>query len=82
MNPREQLLQELRATVKPREVFTDLFRRGCNILALDAKAAARVFDTSVPTASRWLDGTTVPPAAEMVLRFLREELEREPVESK
>ena len=77
LNDFEALLKELQA-VEPanaKEVFTGLFERGCMMLELDDDQAAKAFDTSRPNASRWRRGKVVPPAAGLVLRFMREAVE-------
>jgi len=73
----ETLWQDLQGidAASARDRFTDLFRRGCELLNLDDEDAARAFDTSRPNVSRWKRGTVVPPAAMLVLRFLREEVD-------
>lgn len=52
--------------------FTTIFARGCLLLELDDDEAARLFDTSRPTVSRWRRGKVVPPSAKLVLRFLHD----------
>lgn len=70
----EALLKDLqRPDAKDR--FTALFSVGCDLLEFDDEDAARTFDTSRPNASRWRRGKVVPPAAPLVLRFLREQVE-------
>jgi len=59
------------------EEFTDLFTRGCDFLCLKDEDAAKVFDASLPNVRRWKRGVVVPPAALMVLGFLRERIELE-----
>lgn len=77
LNEFEALLAELQALegIQAKERFTELFGRGCDLLEFDDEDAARVFDTSRPNANRWRRGKVVPPAAALVLKFLREEVE-------
>jgi len=57
--------------------FTPLFKRGYALLDLSNEEAARVFDSSTRNVRRWKSGERVPPAATLVLSFLREEVEKE-----
>jgi hypothetical protein len=59
------------------KAFTPLFRRGYTLLNLSGNGMARVLDTSEATVRRWKSGEVVPPAANLVLRFLREEIEKQ-----
>ena len=59
------------------KVFTPLFRRGYTLLNLSGNGMAQVLDTSEATVRRWKSGAVVPPAANLVLRFLREEIEKQ-----
>ena len=78
---RQEELEGFRSELKglgrtaARERFAPLFQKGCALLELDDEAAARVFDTSRPTVSRWRRGKMVPPAAWLILRFMGEEIE-------
>lgn len=54
--------------------FTNLFQRGCALLELNDREAARLFDTTQPTANRWKNGKIVPGVPGLVLRCLREEV--------
>jgi hypothetical protein len=56
--------------------FTELFRRGYDLLGLDDAAAVRLFDASAPTVARWLLDDVVPPVAAQVLRILHAETVR------
>jgi hypothetical protein len=71
----EALLKKLQE-IDAKERFTALFSQGCDLLELDDEDAARAFDTSRPNASRWRRGKVVPPAAALVLKFLREQVEQ------
>lgn len=71
----ETFLLELN-TGDAKDRFTHLFSKGCDLLELDDDDAARAFDTSRPNASRWRRGKVVPPAASMVLKFLREQVDQ------
>jgi len=76
---RKRLLADINTALSDGEgelLFGGLFRRICASLGLDAKTAAVVFDTSVPNTRRWLAGEVVPPAANLVLRFSVEELQK------
>ncbi len=57
------------------DIFTHLFKQGCTLLELSDDEAARLFDTSTPNIRRWISGKVVPPAASLVLRFMREAVE-------
>jgi hypothetical protein len=73
----EALLKELQGVDAghAKEAFTTLFQRGCLLLDLEDDDAALAFETSRPNASRWRRGLVVPPAAGLVLRFLRGQVE-------
>lgn len=77
LNDFETLLKDLQGVdaASAKTAFTSLFERGCLLLDLDDDQAAKVFDTSRPNASRWRRGKVVPPAAGLVLRFMREEVD-------
>lgn len=74
VNELEAFLGELQKT-DARERFSALFSQGCYLLDFEDDDAARAFDTSRPNASRWRRGKVVPPAAPLVLKFLREQVE-------
>lgn len=78
MTPLEALRADLQAVspASANEVFTSLFTRGCDALGLNDAQAAIVFDTSRPIVSRWRRGVVIPPASNLVLRFLLEEVSR------
>lgn len=73
----EKLLARLVATepAAAKDAFTDLYCLTCELLEYDDAQAAEVFDTSRPTASRWRRGKVIPPAARLVLKFAREEVD-------
>lgn len=71
----EALYRELQK-IDAKARFTALFSQGCDLLEFDDEDAARVFDTSRPNASRWRRGKVVPPAAPLVLKFLREQVDQ------
>ena len=71
----EALYSELQK-IDAKARFTALFSQGCDLLEFDDEDAARVFDTSRPNASRWRRGKVVPPAAPLVLKFLREQVDQ------
>jgi hypothetical protein len=54
--------------------FSNLFDEGCFLLEFNDVMAAAVFDTTVPIIGRWRSGFASPPAATLVLRFLKEEI--------
>jgi hypothetical protein len=74
----ESFRKELEAVTaaNAKELFSGLFARGCLLLELSDEAAAREFETSRPNVSRWRRGLVVPPAASLVLRFMREKFEQ------
>lgn len=59
------------------KLFTPLFRRSHALLGLSGNDMARVLDTSETSVRRWKSGEVVPPAANLALRFLREEIEKQ-----
>lgn len=76
--PLETLQLDLQA-VSPASasgMFTSLFTRGCDALGLNDAQVAVLFDTSRPNVSRWRRGIAIPPASNLVLRFLLEEVSR------
>lgn len=75
----EALLKDLKKvndTTAPK-VFTRLFQRGYKLFGYSGNAAARAFDTSETTIRRWKSGDVVPPAAALVLGFLRSDVEKQ-----
>ena len=73
------LLKELQKVndANASKVFTSLFRRGYSLFNFKAADAVRIFDASDRNLRRWKSGEKIPPAANLVLKFLREEVERE-----
>jgi hypothetical protein len=73
------LLKDLRKVTAANvaKVFTPLFKRGYDLLGLSGNDMARVLDSSERNIRRWKSGETVPPAANLVLKFLHDEIERE-----
>ena len=73
LNDFETLLKDLQGidAASAKVAFTALFEKGCTLLEFDDDQAAKAFDTSRPNASRWRRGKVVPPAAGLVLRFMR-----------
>lgn len=76
--PLETLQLDLQAVspASASEMFTSLFTRGCDALGLNDAQLAVVFDTSRPNVSRWRRGIAIPPASNLVLLFLLEEVSR------
>ena len=76
--PLETLQLDLQAVspASASEMFTSLFTRGCDALGLNDAQLAVVFDTSRPNVSRWKRGIAIPPASNLVLLFLLEEVSR------
>jgi hypothetical protein len=72
----EALLADLKAVTvaTAHGSFTNLFQRGCILLELNDREAARLFETSQPTVNRWKHGKIVPGVPALVLRVLREEV--------
>ena len=58
------------------ENFTDIIREGISLLNLDLTEVSKIFGAPNPTISRWLDGSVIPPAAKLILGFLKDELEK------
>ena len=77
LNDFETLLKDLQGidAASAKAAFTALFEKGCTLLEFDDDQAAKAFDTSRPNASRWRRGKVVPPAAGLVLRFMRDQVE-------
>ncbi len=55
--------------------FTQAFNRGCTILGHSDRDLSVLLDVSTHTIRRWKSGAVVPPVANMVLRFLKEEID-------
>lgn len=75
----EALLKDLKKVNEATapKVFTRLFQRGYKLFGYSGNAAARAFDTSETTIRRWKSGDVVPPAATLVLGFLRSDVEKQ-----
>lgn len=63
--------------------FSRILQQSCLLLnftkqdgTVDEAKVADELDTSVPLVRRWLSGSVLPPAGKIVLRFIKEKLER------
>jgi hypothetical protein len=57
-------------------VFSSLFRSVYFALKWDERVAAEKMDCSIPLVKRWFSGKVTPPAWKIVLKLLREEIEK------